>query len=168
MHEVTYLFHWKLDAEDVLRIYGPNGSVKPTVEGSVKECVAKWRRFSTEMTPDELEASMRKEYNGFIDEDDNIVTMSSDCRWDYYVEILANSGEYNYPLRLLRDSADVPFARDVDWDKTPLPYSYVDAVGRWISRDDFSPEDFEAKYKKYIDFIRTMDEVDVYVLDVHS
>ena len=108
-----------------------------------------------------------------IDEEGNIwETYNPNSKWDWYVA----GGRWSEILVTKEGGkTDEDYVSEVDFEKTPVPFAYVDPVGRWFEKGEMgwwaivSNEkdggEWEAQFKKFVS--KLGDDVIVTVVDCH-
>ena len=108
-----------------------------------------------------------------VDAEGNLWSIyNPNAKWDWYSE----GGRWNGVL-VTKNGKEVNEANvsEIDFDKTDVPFAFVDPMGRWYERGEMGwcavvsnekdPNDWE---KCYRDFIKTLgDDVTVTVIDCH-
>lgn len=105
-----------------------------------------------------------------VDEDGNLLsTYNPNAKWDWYCV----GGRWDGSLVTKEGKkTNEDYVKEIDFDKTPLPFAYVSPVGRWFERGEMGwwgmvsnekgADEWESKFKK---FIKTLDD-DVIVVSI--
>ena len=99
------------------------------------------------------------------------------AKWDWYSEGGRWSG---YLTNKEGNETDCEMLTEVDWDKTEIPFCFVNDNGEWIERgqmgwfamvsDEKPKEDWEGEFKSYVESLladEEADKIEVYAIDFH-
>lgn len=125
-------------------------------------------------TDDECYAEMAACYDDdMIDEDGNLYSIyNPNAKWDWY----SIGGRWDGSL-VTKDGTKTneDLVSNIDWDKTDIPFAFVDPIGRWFERgkmgwwaivtNETEMAEWERQFKEFI--TRIGDDVKVTVVDCH-
>ena len=125
-------------------------------------------------TDDECYEDLKRWYEeDMIDEDGNLLsTYNPNSKWDWY-EI---GGRWSKELiNKEGKNTDIDYANQIDWDKTLIPFAFVDPNGVWHDKGEMgwwamvSNEKEQYSWEEeFKNFIKDLDdEVEVTVVDCH-
>ena len=119
-----------------------------------------------------------KDYHGYCKVNGRYGYMSNpNAKYDWYSE----GGRWSGYLTNKEDkTTDIELLTEVDWDKTDIPFCFVNAEGEWIERgemgwfamvaDEKPKADWDAEFKAYVQSLLAepdANEIVVYAIDYH-
>ena len=106
-----------------------------------------------------------QEMRSWYDDDDDLVdangniwdTYNPNSKWDWYTE----GGRWNGCLKTKDgNETNEDLVSEIDFDKTPVPFAFVDPLGRWYERGEMGwwaivtnekdKDDWETQYKNFV------------------
>lgn len=112
--------------------------------------------------------------DNMIDEEGNLLsTYNPNSKWDWYDE---EGGRWkDYLVNKEGVNVNEGKVSNIDFDKTPVPFGYIDTIGRWFEKGDMGwwgivtnekdKDEWEEKYRNYISTLNP--ETIVTVVDCH-